>query len=228
MKKLTLFLCFIACMLTSSSVYAQVVSVSPDSVEIGQTLNVEITTENINLTQGSNINKVTLIQGFFTKYFYVYNATTNNLSFNATFTSDYPTGNYDVTVTNVYTGTEVSGSNMLYISPQSNDPYIADITGLSGQQGDTIIMTIYGGNTHFDTANNEVYLHNGSSYVYPTSIDVTDSVTIAAKFIFPSSQATGVYYIYPSNDVDGALSTTKTFTLSAGINGDPAIVSISP
>ena len=96
----------------------KVVSVNPDTVTIGETLDVEITTENIDLTQGTNSNKVTLTQGSFSKYFSISNSSTNSLSFNTTFSSDYPTGYYDVTVTHTSSGTSMLKTNGLYI--QSN------------------------------------------------------------------------------------------------------------
>jgi hypothetical protein len=205
-------------------VYSQILTITPDSVTQGQTLNIEVTAENIDFTQGTNV--IIIKQDGFEEYIFSTTQNSNTLVLNHTFSSNSPIGNYDMSIWNTASDITLSKNNALYVKPDLTAASIYSISQDSAKQGDEMTIILYGYNTAFDKANNTVYLMNPSITINATGTNSIDSVTLEAQFNFTYAHPAGLYSIYAKNDLDGTLSIANTFILNEEPN-IPTIKSIS-
>ncbi len=206
---------------------AQILSVTPDTVEQGQFIDIEVTAENIDFTQGTNIVQLTHgITELYISDMVANNATTLILS--PVINSDNPVGFYDLSIHNTFSGTNLSKTNALYVNPDLTPASIDSIAPDSSAHGE-ITITIYGKNTNFDKPGvvNSVYLKNAGTQIDAITIDTINSAELEAQFNFTYSDPNGLYILYVQNALDGTQSSADTFRLLGGTN-TPSIQSIDP
>jgi hypothetical protein len=228
MKKIFLFPALAFCAMGATLLNAQIVSVIPNTVEQGQTLDIAVTAENIDFTQGTNL--VKFEQGGTELYMddvTINNATT--LTISATFNIDHPTGYYDLSIWNSSSGITLTQDNAINVT---SDPTIASldsITPENASQGENITMTVYGTNTNFNKvgATNSVYLKNNSTQINASTKNPIDSVTLEAQFNLSYAHPVGLYSVYVNNILDGSISIPDAFELLEGPNV-PVIVTVLP
>jgi hypothetical protein len=206
----------------------QILSIVPDTVEQGQMLDIQITAENIDFTQGTNA--IYLQQGStgINMNSFVANSPTI-LTANFSFSHDYPTGNYDCTVWNSVSDITYTKNNCFYIKPDITIPVLDSISPVSARQGESVQITLYGTNTSFNKNGifNLVWLANMTREIYPVSLNPVDSTKLKASFDFTFDHPDGMYSVYARNGLDGTLSIANAFELSEGEN-KPVILSVSP
>jgi len=206
-------------------IYSQILTITPDTVAQGQILDIEVTAENIDFSQGTNV--VTIKQGGFEEYVPNTAISPTTLLLNHTFNTDYTIGNYDLSIWNTTSDITLSKEDAIYVKPDLTVASMDSISPDSAKQGDNITITLYGFNTNFDKADNTVYLINSSKKINAAGTNIIDSVTLEAQFFFTYAHPAGVYSIYAKNDLDGTLTIANTFELIEGPDV-PAITSISP
>jgi len=204
-----------------------IITVNPDTVTQGETLDIEVTAENVDFTQGSNI--IYFKQGntqLYPSHFTIVTSPTA-LRINYAFAANNPIGHYDLTI--ITHGTTVTKYNAVYVKPNLTTASLDSIVPKTSRQGENVTITLYGANTNFDKPGitNSVYLNNGSGKIYALPTTPIDSNTIEAKFSFGDVHPAGLYSIFLDNPTDGALTITNAFRLLAGANS-PAIVTVNP
>ena len=225
MKQLYLLAAIVVCLSTSVKLEAQIISVNPDSAVQGQRLNIVVTAENIDFTQGTNT--VSFRQG--SSELIVRDKSAGgkgSITLHPTFTIDYPAGYYKLSVTNTDKGVTYTRDSAIILKTL---PFIDFITPAYATKGETVTITIHGFNTHFDKAGatNGVYLDNGSKTIDPISITPIDAVTMKAQFVLTASHSAGLYSITVYNITDGVFSKPGVFEVK-GSSATPAIVSVTP
>jgi hypothetical protein len=204
-----------------------IITVNPDTVTQGQTLDIEVTAENVDFTQGSNI--IYFKQGntqlYPSNFTIVTSATT--LKINYAFTANNPIGYYDLTI--ITPGTTVTKNNAVYVKPNLTTATLDSIVPKTARQGENVTITMYGTNTNFNKPGitNSVYMSSGSGKIYALATNPIDSRTIEATFSFGDVHPAGLYSITLNNPTDGTLTITNAFRLLPGINS-PAIVTVNP
>lgn len=226
MKKLILITIFTLFAMVFNMLNAQIVSVTPDHAIQGEMLDIEVTAENINFTQGTNI--VYLKNGsteFIVSQSYAKSPTI--LTFNYTFTSDKPIGYYDLRIWN--SSKTLTKTNAIFVTPDLTIASLDSIVPDTASQGENVTITLYGTNTNFEKAgvNNSVYLRNGYSQIFAIATNPVDSVTLEARFYFDYSYPVGLYSISVNNTSDGEITIPNAFGLLKGPNL-PAILSVNP
>ncbi len=221
MKK-TFFITILALIL-GSKIDAQILTVTPDTVVIGQTLDVNVTAENVDFTQGTNI--VRLSHGNTT---IIENGKTikssTSLSLHYFFSSDIPTGFYNMTIQNTIAGTTFTKNDAIYVKEIAS---LDSISPKTAKQGENVTITIYGDSTNFSKYINAVCLIYGSYTYNPISMNVIDSKTLQATFNLTYTFTTGMYDLSVQNDVDGKISLSDAFELKEGPLV-PVILSVTP
>jgi hypothetical protein len=225
MKNQHFFIFIFILFFTNGLVYSQISTITPDTVTQGQTLDIEVTADNIDFTQGTNV--VTIKQGGFEEYISNTASSSSILVLNHTFNTDYSVGNYDLSIWNTTSDITLSKNDAIYVKPDLTVASLDSISPDSSIQGDNLTMLIYGYNTNFDEADNTVYLMNASKKINATSTNAIDSVTLEAQFNFTYANPVGLYSIYCKNNLDGTLSIENAFELKEGPNV-PKINSITP
>ncbi|MFO7370712.1 MAG: T9SS type A sorting domain-containing protein [Bacteroidales bacterium] len=226
MKKGLFFPPLLFMTLLSLKVTAQIVSVNPDTVEQGQLLDIEVTAQNIDFTQGTSV--IWLKNGSYeiTKTASQVISSTK-MAFNLS--TSHPTGLYSITVWNTGTNTTYSKADGLLIKPDLSLPVIDSISTASARQGETVKITCYGSNTNFSktSVSNSFYLSKSWGQILPASINVVDSGTLEGVFQLSYGYETGHYQVKVHNAYDGELVLIDGFELIAGDN-PPEILSINP
>jgi len=226
MKKLFLITIFTLFAIVFNTLKAQIVSVTPDHAIQGERIDIEVTAENINFTQGTNI--VYLKQG--STEFIVSQSTVKSatiLSFHYTFTSDKPIGYYDLKIWN--SSKTLTKTNAIYVTPDLTIASLDSIVPDTARQGENVTITLYGTNTNFEKAgvNNSVYLSNGFRQIFAIATNPIDSVTLEARFYFDYAYPLGLYSISVNNTSDGEISIPNAFGLLKGPD-PPVILSVNP
>lgn len=126
----------------------------------------------------------------------------------------------------------ISISNLLKLSDAFtlNDPLIKPIVlsfdPVYSKQGDSVLLTIKGRNTHFQSGNASVYLIN-FWWIDAKSVDVINDSLIRAKFSFPYIHEPVKYKFTVYDHLDGALVAKDSFSLNKG-DKVPLIKNITP
>ena len=203
----------------------QLVSIEPDSAQLGELLSVSISGLNTNFTQGTGTT-VWLNQESST--IYPINTTIiNNELISADFTiyNYSSTGYYNVNTHNSFDGT-LTLANGFYIYPPA--PVITYIYPEEGYQGEEIIMTIYGENTHFEDGDNlNIWFSKDEDIKYPENFMASGNGTLIVNFVFPYTLPLGGWDINISNDIDGVITVPDGFELLSDPN-QPELASIDP
>lgn len=214
-------------------VYAQnIVSVSPSSANAGQTLNVTITGNNTQFTQGSGTTVFfTFSQGSgATIVVNSINIISNtSIQANITVPSNAYTGYYHVSVYGIYPGVPAlyNGFYVYGITPPP-PPYLVSINPNNGNAGQTLSVTITGANTHFSQGSGtyvDLYF-NQASGTSVNFINIISDSSLSANITVPPTTYTGFYTVSVYSLIDDYISLINGFY----VNGipPPALVSINP
>lgn len=186
----------------------QIVSIVPDSAKTGETLDVSISGQNTNFTQGTGT--VWLNRNSYNIY-PNYSSVVNDELINANFSiNNYaPIGDYDVNTYNWYNGTLTlaDGFHIYELLPQ-----ISYIEPTSGYQGDYISMSIHGENTHFmEGSNLDAWLFKNSNVIYPVILTPQSNSQIFVEIQIPEEAESGNWSVFVTNSIDGDLYLNNAF-----------------
>lgn len=226
MKKLLLITVFTFSAMFLNMLCAQIVSVTPETAIQGEALEIKVTAENVDFTQGSSV--VYFTHGSTVLYTYNCNVTSSTaLMVNFTFTASNPTGYYDLKI--YASGKTLTKSNAIYVTPDLTKGSLDSIKPNTASQGENVTITMYGTNTNFDKAGiyNTVYLSDGVHQINATNTNSINSVKLEAQFRLGYEHPAGLYSIFVSNSVDGTITIPDAFNLLNGPH-PPAILSVNP
>ncbi|MCA1745120.1 MAG: hypothetical protein LC643_05335 [Bacteroidales bacterium] len=204
-----------------------IISLSPKTVRQGETLDIEITTTSMDLSQGTN-----LIQLFNENSIIKSNSYTlldaNTLNANFSFNIDYPIGVYDLLFKQA-SGIELNHPEAITLEAATTNPALASSTPNDAKQGEEVSITIYGVNTHFNQnqVKNKIYLHHNGISINPIKVEVIDNTTISALFDLHYGHPEGAYTLFLYNAYDGTHWLPDAFNVLTGDN-TPKITSVSP
>lgn len=207
---------------------AQIVSISPDKAKQGQTLDIEVTANNIDFSQGTNL---VILRRENSETYMKSSSVNNKTSITAIFSinSNQPTGFYDFIIRNTISNTAYTKINGFYISSDLSVATLDSISPNTAKQGDIIIITIHGSNTNFtkNAVSNTIWLKNSTKQIYATTTNAIDSVTIQAQFKLTYAHPAGTYSLFIQNDLDGTTSLNNAFDLLRG-ESQPSILTTTP
>jgi len=213
---------------TSATLTAQtIISVNPNTAQLGQSIVVAIDGQNTHFEQGSDT-VIWLSQGSQDIYaygYYPYDDTLLIAGFDIPV--DAEIGLYDLNVYNNIDGT-VTLYNGFTITPGN----IISAYPNSAQQGRALSVAITGQNTHFEQGTDfqqgsptTVWLSQGSETVYAKSSWGVNDTLLIANFDIPCDAATGLQDVSIYNDIDGTLTLYDEFTITSH---NPELTSITP
>jgi hypothetical protein len=117
----------------------------------------------------------------------------NTLQVQIPLSNSYPTGLYDLYVTNTFDGPMVL-TGIFTITPGINSPAITSVSPNTALHGETLTVSITGQNTIFQQGTDNVNLsRNGSVLVHPSNITIVSPTVINATFSFSMFLPTGFY-----------------------------------
>lgn len=195
-----------------------IVSVSPNSSNRGQTLNVTITGINCTFNQGSNTVSI-FGQGSNTTSLVVnsLNATSaNSLTANISVPPLAIAGLYDLTVTNSVSGLAIKTDAFTVTTPTLSGTISPDV----GRRGQTLSVTISGVNTSFTSGSNTISFYRSgspSSFVTASQINVIDNNTLNATVTVSPGALLGFYGIRVNSSIDGPIDLTNFFVVQDSI-----------
>ncbi len=212
----------------------KIVSLSIDTVQQGERLDIEVTTENLGFQQGTNLvhfrnSETGEIISPDNYYISAENKLTISVFFQAGITN---AGFYDLLIYkydfNSNVTDDVNFSNALYVLPFVSNASIQEMPIIQLKQGESVNLIIKGNNTHFtkDINNNAFYLKNDLGRLYPSNVTYVSDDTITCTFKASYFNKIGIYSFYIYTDMDGAISTQNTLEVLKG-EDFPRIVSVS-
>lgn len=227
MNKLTTIILIILLPLISLS--QSLTSISPNSGNAGQTLNLTITGNATHFDQGSG----TLLdfgfnQGSGTTVINSISASSpTTIVANITIPTNTYTGDYEVSTYNPTDGVLriPNGFHVQGITP----PTITSVTPSSGSAGQTLDLTITGNATHFDQGSGTLLdfaFNQGSGTTVVNSITASSPTTLVANITIPTNTYTGDYDVSTYNSTDGMVRLPNGFHVQ-GIT-PPTITSVTP
>lgn len=117
---------------------------------------------------------------------------------------------------------------ILFITFVSFSQTLTSVNPSSAQQGQNLNVSISGSNLHFTQATNtSVWFNQGSTIVYPLGINVLSDNSLNAYFNFAINQNTGWYNVNISNNIDGTVTLSNYFAITANSN-TPNLISVAP
>lgn len=206
-------------MLVSLGLFAQTISLAPNSANRGQSLPVTITGIGTNFSQGSNT--VTfLIQGSPTNMVTMATPTTfnNTLIGGLVHVSQNAfVGSYAVLITNPQNNS-IYLTNGFTVNGTSNNASLVSITPNTIAQGQNLSVTITGLNTNFASASNTLrFFKQGSESfddIFEIGNEAFNNNILVSNIIINPSAATGVYTIGVQNNLDGLILLNNSFTVT--------------
>ena len=229
-KLLTIFLLAFLPIISFSQ---SLISVSPNSGNAGQTLNVTITGANTHFDQGSGTTvnfEFGFNQGSGTTVVNYVNVTSPTvLIANITIPVHTYTGDYTVSTYNYIDGN--SQKSAAFHVNGLVQPTLSSVSPNSANNGQTLDVTITGLNTHFDqgsstSVNFDFGFNQGSGTTLVNSINVTSPTTLVANITVPTHTYTGDYTVSTYNDFDGYLEKASAFHVNGLVK--PTLSSVSP
>jgi len=224
MKKLVAFTIF--CLIFNNLKSQEILTISPNSTNLNDKIDLTISGQNAHFSQASNI--VWFSQGTSTTVYpnNIIVQNDNEIDANVTFAIYDPTGMYNVNVYNSIDGI-ISLENGITVYPQII-PELVTVSPEEANKGDIIELTITGENTNFNQSSKTVYFTQGSNtIIYPQNTNVLSNTEMTAKFAFFNSYETGKYSLEVSNDYNGIMYMENCFTLNSNPT-PPELISNSP
>jgi hypothetical protein len=98
---------------------------------------------------------------------------------------------------------------------QINAQIIESVTPTSGEQGESLTITINGSGTHFQTATGtNVWLDKGVDVITPTNIGISSEVLMTANLVLSSTEPIGAYNVNVFNYIDDTITLADGFTVT--------------
>lgn len=193
----------------------EIVSVEPNTASQGEQLTITITGQNTEFQQGSssvvlgNDNSSINAEGWD-----IENDTIIYAYFNFTY-NDAP-GIYDVSVNNYNIGNVTLNDG--FTLTEATQPTVKEVIPNNASQGTAVYFTIKTENTTYNSIDNmpNVTLTQDWEELYPKEINLIDSVTIEAKYIFSYSTLIGYKTITVSSPFEGSLSLENAIFIAEG------------
>lgn len=187
----------------------QLIAIEPDSAQQGDNLEVSISGQSTNFTQGTGTT-VWLNMGY--NFIYPYSTTViNDELVNASFYIDNNeiTGSYDVNTHNWANGNLVLPDGFTIYN---EIPSLTYINPTSAYLGDWIAISIYGENTHFlDADDCTAWFLKGNQIIYPEAITTLSNDELVADIIIPEDAEAGLWSVYATNSEDGVIYLNNAF-----------------
>jgi hypothetical protein len=206
----------------------EIISISPDSANKLDSVFVTIKGKNTFFKRDSNFIE---LQGNFIfidpkKITYV-NDTVMIAFFS--FTNTEGTGKYDVVITNSFDNTNLKVVGGFTLLKSLKPPVLISFSPPNAEQGDSVLMTIKGNNTHFlKSATSSIALigkNNGG--IGAAHSDILNDTLIEAKFVFGYLDLEDKYKVRVYDYIDSVLDAPDLFELKPGKN-PPKLISVSP
>ncbi|NOY49583.1 MAG: T9SS type A sorting domain-containing protein [Chlorobi bacterium] len=215
-----------ALLLIDSGNSPEISNVEPDSAYQGEQLTISVSGKNTTFQQGSSMLVLKKPNGnIYPTNFDVINDTLILGDFNFTF-DDSP-GTYDVMVLNWDVG-DVGLTDGFQLLP-SVQPSVSSFSPQIEYQGKAVYFMLQTQNTHYNSVDNvpALTLVQASEELYSKQVEVIDSVTVKAKFIFSYANTTGYKKLIVDSPFEGELTLENAFLLETSEPGG-SIVSVLP
>lgn len=190
---LLLLLCFGGHLLQAQSITN--ITPSQNPVDEGAVLTVNISGNNTNFTQGSNISVYAYVNGSYATG-YVSNISNNNNMSATLYLSCGVCGSGTVYVQSPIDGT-MSYGNAFTV----NCSELTTVSPSTVNSGQSLSVTISGNNMGFSQGSNNVYFYNPSTgqTIYPTSYNSSTSSSLNVNLTIPSNNCSGTYTAFATN-----------------------------
>jgi hypothetical protein len=193
----------------------------PNSGNAGQSLTISITGNNTHFTSGSNVlADFEFAQG---------SSTTGNINVlswtnieaDVNIPSQTTTGYYDLYAHNTFDG-DIHSDRAFFVN---GTPQRYTISPAGANPGQTLIITITGSNTHFNSGSTSAHIYldfgqaSGTTYL-PGNVTVGNDTLMAAQFTIPAVVAPAYYSMYVYNGQDGQMIAPNSISIPStlGIN----------
>ena len=211
MKKIILFI-ILGCLAINS--YEQVLnSVTPSSGQQGQLLNVSISGTNTHFLQATSTT-LWFEQGSSTIILPASIQALNNAVISAAvqLSNQQPIGLYNLHLTNNLDGNLILNNSFTVVA-NPNLPHISSVSPNSASQGEILLVTISGQNTHFNQATGTTtwFRQGTSTAIYPNTQTSISATVLQANHFIPANASTGFYDTYTYNSTDGLLVFNSSF-----------------
>lgn len=189
----------------------QLISIDPDSAQPGENLEVSISGQNTNFTQGTG---TTVWLNMGNNFIYPYSTTTvSDELVNASFliNNNETLGSYDVNTHNWANGNLVLEDGFTIYE---EIPYLSYIDPFSGYLGESISLSIFGENTHFlDAISYDAWLFKENLVIYPIAINAISNLEIVADIVIPEDADPGSWTVFATNSDDGDMYIENAFEI---------------
>ncbi|HSH65269.1 MAG TPA: hypothetical protein VLB84_05585, partial [Bacteroidia bacterium] len=207
------------------------IDISPSSASIGQTLTVHFKGLNTNFKTALN-QTITISAKGAGKQYYTINPNSVNVIDDSTLEAEFSipsvifTGNYNISVSNSTDG-YMYVTNGFHIDGLPV-PEIISLSPDNANGGQVLDVTITGNNTHFKPNGTQVFFgfNQATGTTTVNSTKVISETVIEANVTIPSTLATGGYYVYVEDSIDGVVLKDSAFYVN-GVN-TPSLLYISP
>ncbi len=213
-KTLLLFICLLACSFSNYITAAGISGLAPSTGLRGQDLTVMISATGVNFQQGSGTAGVWFSQGSETINAYnvdVISATQLAASFDLSY---HTCGAYS---TNVYTNSTGTFTSPGSFTVNCSNGQLSSVSPSTVYRGSTVQVEITGTGTHFDLVSGSSTLNvnftQGSSTIYPFSINSASATKIIAEIFVDSWSNCGAYSTNVYSGIDGTLVLPNSLTV---------------
>jgi hypothetical protein len=205
----------------------EITGVNPAMANIPESLTVEISGNNTNFAMGSGTT-VWFTMASSTIFPYAVDELNNTLlEAHFQFTNQHDPGVYDVHTNNFYDGHLVM-DNAFTLNPNPNPPYLVEIVPNEGSIPENLTVSVSGMNTHFTQGTGTLLvLQQGSSTIYPVSVDALNDNQLIGEFQFSNYHDPGYYDVKTFNTWDGDLYLYGSFYLNENLY-PPQLLAIEP
>lgn len=204
----------------------EIVSVEPSSAHQGEDLTLTVTGSNTSFKQGTSVLFLIKNHGISCSNQIVLNDSVITGDF--IFNHDHDTGFYDVVVMDWQLG-DLSLINGFQLLSYGSVPDLLSVSPDSACQGTRVSLVINAENTEFDKEGNtaSITLEREGEELFPRNVNVIDSVTLEADFVFSFSNLTGYRKLIVETPFDGTMTLDNCFRI---IRAEPnaSIVSVVP
>ena len=234
MKNLYKKLLSVLVLLVALQTQAQVItSVSPNSGNISETIDVTISGAGFSFGQGTGTIQATLadsLSSFSNSVTAEQIQVINSNTIIATFTLNYSSiiGLHDLYVIDSQ-GNYALEPSAFTINPATTAFTLTSVTPNTAHAGQVISVSISGQGASFGqgTSTTEVLLLNGTNTISADGITVVNSNNIDAQFTLNNTSALGIYTLYVFNSIDGAVLLPTAFNITPNPNA-PSLTTITP
>jgi hypothetical protein len=196
----------------------QIISVSPDSAAEGQTISVNITTQNTHFVQGSATTTAWFEQGSstFLPIININIISSTEISGQVNIPSVVALGNYNTWVSNTIDG-QIDKPNSFVIYAEEDSISLESLTPNWGEFGKLYTYTLVGHLTHFTDASLVLVLKNHGNNILTvigTNLNVINDSLVEFDAKINIGGNTDTWDMFAYSNVDGTLSITDAYVVS--------------